>query len=128
MAQPKIDAMHLFDVMKFRDTNPMATNEAITAYAKKQFPRDEFISSAKFIGWLDNGRGSYLEREMHKNLTGMVALDRLASETRQALLDRDEAIMERDNFRDERDEYLKVATDAKLQLALMTAPPEPVAV
>ena len=123
MAQPKLDAMHMFSVMEYRDKNPMATNEELLAYAKKLFPRDAFVASPKFLGWLDNGRGSFLEREMHKNLVAMVSLTRLAEESQQNLEDRERAIAERDEARELAEKYRGEAEGAKLNLALMTPPP-----
>lgn len=123
MAQPKMDWRSLFEVLQHKDENPMITKSDLAAWAKRRFPRDEFIASQKFISWVDGGKGGYLEREMHSILVSLLSLDRTAQESVDNLEARDKALRERDEARELAEEYRKRAESAKLQLALMTPPP-----
>lgn len=118
MPQPKIDAMNAFAVLKHRDSLPMISKTDLTAWAKRQFPRDEFINSQKFVAWVDGGKGNHLEREMHRLLTALVAMDRLAEDSQMNLEAKEKAETERDALREERDKYRDQAHEARLQLAL----------
>ena len=124
MPQPKMDPMALFEVMKHRDNNPMVTKDGLVAWAKRQFPRDQFIASTKFTAWIDGGKGSYLEREMHRLLVALVSMDRLAQESQDNLEARVKAEGERDEAREMAAKYRDEAHDARLQLALQSPPPD----
>lgn len=126
MAQPKPDAMHCFDVLKHRDANPLISKEDLVAYAKRQFPRDAFISSPRFPKWVDGGFGSYLEREFHRLLVGLVAMQRAADENERLAEDRAEAIEDLRKAEEDRDYYRKQAEEANLRLALSVVPAEAV--
>ena len=84
MAQPKMEAMNLFEVMKHRDNNRMITKTDLLAWSKRRFPRDEFVASPKFATWVDGGKGNYLKREMHKIFVALVSMDRMAQESQGA--------------------------------------------
>ena len=133
--QPILDASTLLVALKHRDENPMDTKEQIITWARQKFPADQYINSLKFASWIDGGKGSMAERELHVSLMKAVSFERMASETQQANDDRDQALMEKERAFTERDEaktlaetYREEANEVRLQLALMTAPPEPIAV
>ena len=126
--QPKMDSMALFQVMKYRDNNPMITGDSLVDWAKKAFPRDTFIATPKFASWIDGGKGNYLEREQHKLLTALVSMERVAEESADNLEARVKAEEDRDEWRTKADRYKDDAADARLQLALaapvvVTPPP-----
>ena len=81
MAQPKLEYLHMFAVLKHRRETPFITVEDLATWGRKQFPHDDFIKSDRFAKWIDGGRGGNYERQFHSmimsHLDAQSVLDRM---------------------------------------------------
>ena len=132
MAEPRIDPMNAFQVLRHRDQNPMITKVDLVDWARAQFPKDAFIATIKFVAWIYEGKGSHMHREMHSVLSSLVIMDRMVNKTQgaadalvlaQAKLNEKES--EVAELRQLVEKYRQEAHVAELQLALQAPPPPP---